>query len=79
MKPVAPATLDGLPLDALSQARFQRLLDVLYTFDPLRPAAAILAHAEAALRQTCVAGPRGWTSRSRVRLAGGRGPAMLLR
>lgn len=77
--PVAPATLDGLPLAPEQQARFQRLLTLLWQEAPTREADGLLAQGERAFRLTLGKRAGAWYDKRRVRLGGGIGPVLTLR
>lgn len=77
--PRAPTHLDGRLLPETLQARFARLIAVIYDLDPLRQRQAILHLAETALRATATLTPNGWASLRTYSLGGGDGPSLRLR
>lgn len=67
-RPTLPAEVDKTPLSADASAYLGRLVDLLYTKDPMRPAADILFQATASFRLAWQASSGEWTPRALIRL-----------
>lgn len=77
--PAAPSTLDGMPLSAGQQARFQRILTLLWQEAPTRDPEAIAAQGERAFRLTVGKRAGAWFDKTSIRLGGGAGPVLRLK